>query len=84
MLPHTVRFMAVRAGSAIEKLRKAIGGDVAALSAAAGPTTLGELGADAAQLDDVAAEAAQRPELGNTPGGAPGAERLRALLEAAL
>ncbi|MEA2445349.1 MAG: maleylacetate reductase [Thermoleophilales bacterium] len=84
LLPHTVRFMAVRAGSAIEKLRKAIGGDVAHLSAAAGPTTLGELGVDPAKLDDVAAQAARRPELANTPGGAPDRERLRGLLEAAL
>jgi alcohol dehydrogenase class IV len=84
MLPHTVRFMAVRAGSAIEKLRKAIGGDVSALAAAAGPTTLRDLDVDAAKLDDVAAQAAKRPELGNTPGGAPDAGRLRELLEAAL
>jgi alcohol dehydrogenase class IV len=84
LLPHTVRFMAVRAGSAIEKLRKAIGGDVAALAAAAGPTTLAELGVDDGKLDDVAAEAAKRPELANTPGGAPDRERIRGLLEAAL
>jgi alcohol dehydrogenase class IV len=84
MLPHTVRFMAVRAGSAIEKLRKAIGGDVADLAAAAGPTTLRELGVDAGKLDGVAAAAAGRRELANTPGGAPDRERLRGLLEAAL
>jgi alcohol dehydrogenase class IV len=84
LLPHTVRFMAARAGSAIEKLRKAIGGDVADLAAQAGPTTLGELGADPAKLDAVAEQAAQRAELANTPGGAPSPDRLRALLEAAL
>jgi alcohol dehydrogenase class IV len=84
LLPHTVRFMAVRAGSAIEKLRKAIGGDVAVLAAAAGPTTLGELGVGDGKLDDLAAEAAKRPELANTPGGPPDEGRLRGLLEAAL
>jgi alcohol dehydrogenase class IV len=84
MLPHTVRFMAMRAPNAIEKLRKAIGGDVADLAAAAGPTTLAELGADAAKLDSVAEQSARRPELGNTPGGAPSAARLRELLESAL
>lgn len=84
ILPHTVRFMAMRAPNAIEQLRRAIGGDVADLAAAAGPTTLRELGADSADLDAVADAAAGRSELGNTPGGAPSAERLRAFLAAAL
>jgi alcohol dehydrogenase class IV len=84
MLPHIVRFMAMRAANAIEKLRKAIGGDVSDLAALAGPTTLGELGATPENLDAVAEQAARRPELGNTPGGAPSAGRLRELLEAAL
>jgi maleylacetate reductase len=84
MLPHTVRFMASRAGTAIEKLRRAIGGDVAALSATAGPTTLGELGVDASVLPDVAAQATQRSELDDTPGGAPSAERLVEMMRAAL
>jgi alcohol dehydrogenase class IV len=84
ILPHTVRFMAMRAPNAIEALRKAIGGDVADLAATAGPTTLGELGVDAPKADAVADAAAGRPELGNTPGGPPSADRLRAFLHAAL
>ncbi len=84
MLPHVVRFMAPRAGPAIEKLRQAIGGDVADLAAAAGPTALSELGFDPAKLDDVADQAAARPQLASTPGGAPSRERLRELVDAAL
>lgn len=84
MLPHTVRFMAMRAPNAIEALRKAVGGDVADLAALAGPTTLTELGADPSKLDEVAQAAAGRAELHNTPGGAPSAERLRTYVEAAL
>jgi maleylacetate reductase len=84
MLPHVVRFMAPRAGTAVEKLRKAIGGDVAYLAAAAGPTTLTEIGFDKAKTEGVADEASARPQLANTPGGAPGKERLRELVEAAL
>ena len=84
MLPHVVRFMAPRAGTAIEKLRKAIGGDVGQLAAAAGPTTLGELGIDEGKLDAVADQAAARPQLANTPGGAPSRDRLRELVQAAL
>jgi alcohol dehydrogenase class IV len=84
ILPHTVRFMAMRAPNEIERLRKAIGGDIAGLAAAAGPTTLGALGVEESQLDDVVAAAKGRPELGNTPGGVPVPERLRAFLQAAL
>jgi alcohol dehydrogenase class IV len=84
MLPHTVRFMAMRAPDAIERLRKAIGGDVADLAAKAGPTTLTELGAEAGQVDAVVEAAAGRAELGNTPGGTPSPERLRAFVAAAL
>ena len=84
MLPHTVRFMAMRAPNAIERLRKAIGGDVADLAATAGATTLTELGADASKVDAVVDAAAGRPELGNMPGGAPGPDRLRAFVQAAL
>ena len=84
MLPHTVRFMAMRAPDAVERLRKAIAGDVADLAATAGTTTLTELGADSERLDAVVDAAAGRPELGNTPGGAPSAERLRAFVQAAL
>ena len=84
ILPHTVRFMAMRAPNEIERLRKAIGGDIADLAAAAGPTTLGDLGVEEPQLDDVVAGAKDRPELGNTPGGVPAPERLRAFLQAAL
>ena len=84
MLPHTVRFMAMRAPDAIERLRKAVGGDVADLARTAGATTLTELGADPERLDQVVDAAAGRPELGNTPGGAPSPERLRAFVAAAL
>ena len=84
MLPHTVRFMAMRAPNAIERLRKALGGDVADLAATAGATKLGELGADAGVLDAVVEAAAARGELANTPGGPPPPQRLRAFVEAAL
>ena len=84
MLPHTVRFMAMRAPDAIESLRKAVGGDVADLAATAGATTLSELGADASSLDAVVEAASVRPELGNTPGGPPPPDRLRAFVEGAL
>lgn len=84
MLPHTVRFMAMRAPNAIERLRKAIGGDVADLAALSGATTLSELGAEPSHVDPVVEAAAGRGELANTPGGAPGADRLRAFVEAAL
>jgi alcohol dehydrogenase class IV len=84
MLPHTVRFMAMRAPNAVERLRKAVGGDIADLAATAGATTLTELGADASQVDAVVDAAAGRAELNNTPGGAPSPERLRAFVAAAL
>jgi alcohol dehydrogenase class IV len=84
MLPRVVRFIAPRAGDAVEKLRKAVGGDVGDLAAAAGATTLGELGLDPSRIDDVAEQAAARPQLANTPGGAPSRERLRELIQAAL
>jgi alcohol dehydrogenase class IV len=84
MLPHTVRFMAMRAPDAIESLRKAIGGDVADLAATAGATTLTELGAEPSAVDAVLEAAAGRRELHNTPGGAPPPDRLRAYVEAAL
>ena len=84
MLPHTVRFMAMRAPDAIEALRKAIGGDVADLAATAGATRLSELGASADVVDAVVEAASGRGELRNTPGGAPPPDRLRAYVEAAL
>ena len=84
MLPHTVRFMAMRAPDAIEALRKAIGGDVADLAATSGATTLGELGVEEPQIDAVVEAASRRPDLANTPGGAPTPERLRAFVQAAL
>jgi maleylacetate reductase len=84
MLPHTVRFMAMRAPDAIERLRKAIGGDVADLAALSGATTLGELGAEPGHVDPVVEAASGRGELGNTPGGAPSPDRLRAFVQAAL
>ena len=84
MLPHTVRFMAMRAPDAIEALRKAIGGDIADLAATAGAISLSELGADAGDVDAVVDAASGRPELANTPGGAPPPDRLRAFVEGAL
>ena len=84
VLPHTVRFIAMRAPNAVERLRRAIGGDVSELAATAGPTTLGELGVDPNQVDAVVEAAAGRPELHNTPGGAPGPERLREFVQSAL
>jgi alcohol dehydrogenase class IV len=84
MLPHSVRFMTMRAGGAIQKLRRALGGDVAELTAKAGPTTLSALGVDADQLDQVVDRLDGRPELDNTPGGAPHRDRLAAFVHAAL
>jgi alcohol dehydrogenase class IV len=84
MLPHTVRFMAMRAPDVIERLRKAVGGDIADLAAKSGATRLTELGADPAKLDEVVEAASSRGELANTPGGAPSPDRLRAFVEAAL
>jgi maleylacetate reductase len=84
MLPHSVRFMTMRAGGAIQKLRRALGGDVAELTAKAGPTRLGALGVDAEQLAQVVDQLEGRPELGNTPGGVPSQDRLAAYVHAAL
>ena len=58
MLPHTVRFMAMRAPDAIERLRKAIGGDVADLAATAGATTLGRARASTRRRSTPVADAA--------------------------
>jgi alcohol dehydrogenase class IV len=84
MLPHSVAFVEPRAPEAIAKLRAALGGrDVSELSARAGATTLIELGADRAVVTDVVDAASERGELGNTPGGAPSRDELRALVDAA-
>jgi alcohol dehydrogenase class IV len=84
MLPHTVRFMAMRAPDAIERLRKAIARDVSDLAALSGASTLGQLGADESHVDPVVEAVSQRAELANTPGGPPGADRLRAFVQGAL
>ena len=95
VLPHSVRLMEERAPDAIGRLALALGEPpggrpaasaadrVAALTARAGPTRLGELGVEPAALDEVVEQVLPRPELHNTPRPPDGRE-LRAMLEAAL
>jgi alcohol dehydrogenase class IV len=81
MLPHSIVFLEPRAPREIGLLREALGADPGALTARAVRTRLREIGVERAQLADVAAAAATRPELANTPGGAPLAIDLEALLD---
>jgi alcohol dehydrogenase class IV len=83
MLPHFVRLMEPRAPDAIRRVRDALGErDLAQLAGRAGVTRLSELGIEPSALDGVAEAALGHPALANTP-DPPGAEELRAVLEAA-
>lgn len=80
VLPHSVRFVAAREPAAVEGVDP---DTVARLAARAGVTSLSELGVEEGQLDQVVDAVLQHPAIGNTPGGAPSADALRELLEAA-
>ena len=94
MLPHTVRLVAARAPAALGRLAEALGAGardpalasdrVAALAARAGATRLTEIGFEEAAVEDVVAAATARPQLAATPGGAPSAAELDALVRGAL
>ena len=93
MLPRTLGLVASRAPAPIGRLAAALGAGeadpaavepvAAKLAAAAGATRLSDLGVEANALPGVAAAAARRPEMGNTP-DPPDEAELRALLERAL
>jgi alcohol dehydrogenase class IV len=85
MLPHFVRMMEGRAPDAIERVAAALEGrDVSELAARAGVTRLSALGVDASALEEIVETALRHPALGNTRGGPPRAEELRAVLGGAL
>ncbi|MEA2481562.1 MAG: maleylacetate reductase [Thermoleophilaceae bacterium] len=84
MIPHTVRFAQPRAPERIGRLEAALGRPVADLAARSGATRLGDLGFGPDGVDDVLDAASGRAELGNTPGGTPTRDELRAYIEAAL
>ena len=81
VLPHSVRFVAARDPAAVGGVDPDA---IARMTRRAGATTLRELGVDAARLPEVADATLAHPALANTPGGAPSAAELRALLGAAL
>jgi alcohol dehydrogenase class IV len=85
VLPHVVRLMRERAPEAIKAVTNATGGEEAfdRMAARAGVGGLRALGLDPGAVDEIAAAAAGRPELQNTP-DPPGEAELRALVEAAL
>jgi maleylacetate reductase len=81
VLPHSARFVLARAPAALDGVEPDA---VARLAARAGVTTLGELGVREDQVDELVAAILQHPALGNTPGGAPSADELAALVHGAL
>ena len=81
MLPHSAAFVAERDPSALKGVEPAA---LARLAARAGVTRLSELGVTEDKLDEVVGAILQHPAIGNTPGGAPSAPELRALLAGAL
>jgi alcohol dehydrogenase class IV len=85
VLAHSVRLMRSRAPEEIEALERALGGNevLDRLAERAGVSGLRALGLDPARADDIAAEAAGRPELQNTP-SPPDEQELRALVQAAV
>jgi alcohol dehydrogenase class IV len=94
VLPHTVAFMADRAPVAVDRFACALdaaGGDasraaasVARLTAETGLSGLADLGLGRDAIAGLALDATEHPALANTPGGAPSAEELTAILDAAL
>jgi len=93
MLPHTLALVARREHPALRRLAAALGDPhcepaavprlVARLAWLAGPTRLGDLGANVSALDAVSDAALRRPELAHTP-DPPGRDELRSMLDAAL
>jgi alcohol dehydrogenase class IV len=89
MLPYTLEFMKVRDDLTWALVAEAMGTPdpsltIAKLCANAGnPTTLTALGVAPERIDSIIAEAASRPELALTPGGA-NTEDIKSLLESAL
>lgn len=88
VLPHSIRLARPRAGDAIGRLARSLGDPDAAaaverLTQRSGFTTLRELGMRENQVDEVAAAAASRPEVKNTP-DPPTVDELRDLLFRAL
>lgn len=94
MLPHTVDLMAHRAPGPVGRFAAALGdpagaavnatGRVAGLTAEVGVDGLRQLGLDHEQIDEVVERVQGHPALPNTPGGAPSAAELTALVEGAL
>jgi len=87
LLPHTMAAMRDRAPERTDPLATALGTDAAGIEGRiaelGGNRTLGELGADRAQVDQVLEMAMARPELGHMSPGEVSREDLRAILEAA-
>ena len=93
MLPHSMRLMVPRVPELLRRVAAALGaGDpspelaaarMAHLSARCGVTRLGVLGVQPEQVDEIAAGAAARAELANTP-DPPDEDELRELVQGAL
>ena len=81
VLPHSAAFVAGRDPGALQGVDPAT---LTRLAARAGVTQLSELGVTEDQLDGVVEAVLRHPALGNTPGGQPTGDELRALLGAAL
>ncbi len=97
VLPHTAAFMADRAPVAVARFALALDGSaagdgdashasasIARLAAETGLGGLAELGLSHDEIGGLALAATEHPALANTPGGAPSAEELAAVLAAAL
>jgi maleylacetate reductase len=80
VLPHSVAFVAARAPSALDGVEPSA---IARVAARAGVTRLRDLGVAEDSLDEVVAGVLRHPAIGNTPGGTPSADEVRALLAAA-
>ena len=80
MLPHSVRFVAGRDRAALQGVEPAA---IARMAARARVTKLRELDVEEERLDEVAEAVLRHPAIGNTPGGTPSVDEVRALLAAA-
>jgi alcohol dehydrogenase class IV len=88
ILPRSMAFMASRAPDIIAALAAAIGCGPARIESrilelGGNPPGLGTLGADRSRLDEALDAMIARPDLANTPGGAPTREELAELVERA-
>jgi maleylacetate reductase len=84
MLPRFARFMESRAPEAMEKLKGALGVDLADLAARAGVTRLGELGVTEADVPKIMEGVAQRGDIAaNTP-GSPSPDEIEPVIRAAI